>query len=61
VVEIYSCNTSTKRSLDIAPFDRITKSGDGGDIVDFYTSVISRHLDLQKYISQVFLQFKIGS
>jgi hypothetical protein len=29
-VEILICNISTKRSLNLAPFDKISKSGDGG-------------------------------
>ena len=29
-VEICICNTSTKRSLIWAPFDKISKGGDGG-------------------------------
>jgi hypothetical protein len=30
-VEIYANNTSTKRSLNLAPFDKISEGGDGGD------------------------------
>jgi hypothetical protein len=30
-VEISTYNTSTKRSLYLAPFDKISKSGGGGD------------------------------
>jgi hypothetical protein len=29
-VEIYTYDASTKRSLNIAPLDKISKSGDGG-------------------------------
>jgi hypothetical protein len=31
LVEIYTYDASTKRSLNLAPFDKISESGDGGD------------------------------
>jgi hypothetical protein len=42
LVEITNCKTSTKRSSNLVPFDRISKNGDGGnggDIVPMLSSI----------------------
>ena len=36
LVEIYTHNTSTKRGSNLVPFDKISKSGDGGRVVEVY-------------------------
>jgi hypothetical protein len=38
-VEILLCNTSTKTSSNYAPFDKISKSGDGGCSGGFFSTV----------------------
>jgi hypothetical protein len=51
-VDICTCNTSTKRSSNQAPFDKISKSGDGGgsggtlDTLVIFTEVQAKHFDV---------------
>jgi hypothetical protein len=40
LVEILIYNTSTKRSSNLAPFDKISKSGDGGGSGDIFSNVV---------------------
>ena len=40
--EIPNCNTSTKRSSNLAPFDKISKSGDSGCSGDTFLILVER-------------------
>ena len=44
LVEIYTYNASTKRCLSCTPFDKISKSGDGGDGEVCFSYVRRRYL-----------------
>jgi hypothetical protein len=45
LVEIPNCNISTKRILNFAHFDKITKSGDGGGSGDIFPYEITSSIN----------------
>jgi hypothetical protein len=46
-VEICNCNTSTKRSSNLAPFEKIRKSGDGEGSGDTLSLIIKSEENAQ--------------